>query len=309
MGIAALDLEVGLAASHKEAGGLVNPMKSLEIEIAPIHDVERAGLGEQLIEDMDLVHLAIADVEEGRNIAAQVEQRVQLDGGLGGTERRPRKYRQAQIDGGCIQCVDRVCQIDAKRFVPVKCSSHAHQALSIIGVDAPVAHCVGMGQGIARNHRSNSEMVELATLRSQTSLDIAQALAIGQLREGHGEELIQTGEGFDLALALITGDTSPKGGQRQMLHHLRKHQLALVHSLSSRSCPSQGRRTRLGSSNRDQENSAFIIFQSMTYTAQHYKRWDTTVITCLFRIQVSPCGGPSSVFRSTFLQAASLPSY
>jgi len=70
MGIAALDLEVGLAASHEEAAGLVNPMESLEIEIAAIHDVERTGLGQQLIEDIDLVHLAIADVEEGRDIAA-----------------------------------------------------------------------------------------------------------------------------------------------------------------------------------------------------------------------------------------------
>ncbi len=179
IGVATLDLEVGLAASHEEAAGLMNPMESLEIEIAPIHDVKRTGLGDQLIEDMNLVHLAIADVEEGRDIAAQIEQRVQFDRSLGGTERCPRKYRQAQIDGGCIQGVDGVCQIDAKRFVPVKRSSHAHQALSVIGVDAPVAHGVGISQSIACNHRSNSEMIELGTLCSQTSLEIAQALTIG----------------------------------------------------------------------------------------------------------------------------------
>jgi hypothetical protein len=60
MGVAALDLEVGLAAGYEEAARLVHPMESLEIEIAPIHDIERTGLGQQLIEDIDLVHLAIA---------------------------------------------------------------------------------------------------------------------------------------------------------------------------------------------------------------------------------------------------------
>ena len=49
---------------------------------SPIHDVVRTGLGQQLIEDVDLVHLAVADVDEGRDAAAQVEQRVQVDRSL-----------------------------------------------------------------------------------------------------------------------------------------------------------------------------------------------------------------------------------
>ncbi len=34
------------------------------------------GLGYQLIEDVDLVHL-VADMDEGRDVAAQIEQRMQ----------------------------------------------------------------------------------------------------------------------------------------------------------------------------------------------------------------------------------------
>lgn len=63
----------------------------------PFDDVERTGLGQQLIEDIDLVHLAIPDVNENRDVAAQVEQRVQFNRRLGGSERSPRKHRQAQI--------------------------------------------------------------------------------------------------------------------------------------------------------------------------------------------------------------------
>jgi len=41
----------------------------------------------------------VQDVNEGGDVAAQIEQRVQFDGGLGRAEHGPRKYRQTQIDG------------------------------------------------------------------------------------------------------------------------------------------------------------------------------------------------------------------
>src|SRR5216683_7153783 len=79
MRVTPLDLEIGLAAGHEEAAGFVKAVQPLEVEKAPIHDVERPGLGQQLIEDVDLVHLAVADMDEGWDVAAQIEQRMQLD--------------------------------------------------------------------------------------------------------------------------------------------------------------------------------------------------------------------------------------
>src|ERR1017187_5158773 len=118
--VAALHLEVRLTAGHEEAAGLVKTMETLEGKEATIHDVESPGLGQQLVEDVDLVHFAIADVDEGGNVAAQIQQRVQFDGCLGGAERRPRKYRQAQIDGRGVERVDSFLQIDAEHCCPVK---------------------------------------------------------------------------------------------------------------------------------------------------------------------------------------------
>src|SRR5438105_12968996 len=51
MGVAPLNLEIRLAAGHEEAAGLVEAIQPLEVEEAAIHDVKRAGLGQQLIED------------------------------------------------------------------------------------------------------------------------------------------------------------------------------------------------------------------------------------------------------------------
>jgi len=59
------------------------------------------------------VHLAIGDVDERRNIAAQVQQRMQLDRRLVPPESGPRKQRQAQIDGRRIQRIQALVQLDA----------------------------------------------------------------------------------------------------------------------------------------------------------------------------------------------------
>ena len=58
-------------------------IEALEIEEATIHDVESAGLRQQLVKDIDLVHLSVTDVNEHGDVAAQIEQRMQLDGCLG----------------------------------------------------------------------------------------------------------------------------------------------------------------------------------------------------------------------------------
>src|SRR5229473_891729 len=265
MRVPALHLEVRLTAGHEEAAGLVKTMETLEVEEATIHDVEGPGLGQQLVEDVDLVHFAIADVDEGGNVAAQIQQRVQFDGRLGRAERRPRKYRQAQIDGRGVERVDSILQIDAEGFLCIQRSSDADQALSEVGVDTPVAHGIGMGQRIARHGRTNSEVIELGTLCAQANLDVPKALSVGQLREGHAQELVQAGKRLHFKLTVITCHATAKSGQRKMLHELREHQLALVHRSTLRNAAPQGRRTTIRSSNRDQENSLLMRFSSITY--------------------------------------------
>src|SRR5437899_3366394 len=164
MRIAALDLEVRLATGHEEAAGLVEAIEALEDEEATIHDVESARLGQQLVEDVDLVHLAITNVNEGGDVAAQIEQRMQLDGCLGRAEHGPRKYRQTQIDSGGVERVDGFLQIDGEGLQRIQAPGDADQALGKIGIDAPVARGIGMGQRVASHGRTNPEMIKLGTL-------------------------------------------------------------------------------------------------------------------------------------------------
>ena len=64
-------------------------VETLEVEVAAVHDVERARLGNQHVEDIDIVQFAVGDVDKARNRSAQVEQRVQLDGRFGGAKLGP----------------------------------------------------------------------------------------------------------------------------------------------------------------------------------------------------------------------------
>ena len=69
---------------------------------------------------MNVVQLAIRDVDKTRNVAQQVEQRVHLHRRLGGAEVRPRKDRQAQSDGRRVQGVDGIGQVQPQFFVDVQ---------------------------------------------------------------------------------------------------------------------------------------------------------------------------------------------
>lgn len=230
-GVASRKAQIRLSSHHEEAACLVQAMPPGEIEITAIHEVERPRLGNK-----------------------QVEQRMQLDGRLGQPKRRPWKHRQAQIDRGRIQGIDRLFDFDAKRVVHVKRARNPDQAMREVGIDAPVPYRIGMGQRVARHRAAKAQMVELGGLTAQTGFDVAQTLAIGQLCERHAQKLVETGKVFDLVLSVVTGNTTAESGQRQVRNHLCKHQFAHVHRQSSQSgweYPS----CYLPNSNRDQTKS------------------------------------------------------
>lgn len=189
--IAAAGLEVGLGARDEEASGIIEARQTLEVEIAAIHDIEGAGFGKELIQNIDVVHLAVTDENERGNIAAQIKQRMELHGGLGGSKRRPREHREAEIDGGGIQRIDGLVEFKRQWIVGIEPPRDADEVLGEVGVDAPVAHGVGVRQGVAGNRAAETQMVELEGLRAKTRFDVAQALAPGQLREGKTKILIE----------------------------------------------------------------------------------------------------------------------
>jgi hypothetical protein len=115
---------------------------------------------------------------------------MHLDGGLVPAKLRPRKQRQAQVDGGRIQSVQALLQIDANRIAGIQRPGDGDQNLCEIGEDPPITRFVRVGQRRTRHLAAESQVVQLALHRTQAGLDVAQTFPIGQLREGHGQILI-----------------------------------------------------------------------------------------------------------------------
>lgn len=265
MGVTALELGIALGARHEKSVQLVKTMQPLEIEITAIHQIKRARFDGKIVQYIDLVGLAIGDMNKAGDRSAQIEQGMQLDGGFGRAKRRPWMHRQTQVDSGCVEGINRRIQIDSHRLVGIQRPRHRNQMLRKIGINLPWPNSVRIRQRVAGNRfAAKPHVVQPVRLRPQIDFDIAQGFSIRQLSKGHRKELIQTRKILDLVFAPMRGHAASKGGQWQISHDLRKNELAMMHrNLERRSAKSPYSAPRR--SNRDQINSSFYASRSLTY--------------------------------------------
>src|SRR5439155_10761851 len=214
-------------------------IQPLEIEIAAVHHVERTRLGRKRVQDIHVVHLRRRDAKKAGDGAAQIEQRVQLEGVLGRLVMGPGEQRQAEIDGGGVQGVDRVRQVQSQILVAIEPARFLDQDGGEIGIDPPIAAFVGVGQGAARDRTLNAHVIEPPVLRTQAGDDVAQTLAEGQLRKRHAQKLVPARETPHPVVAAIALYTLAKLVTRKMIHHLREQRSYQVHTYgySNRSPP------------------------------------------------------------------------
>lgn len=212
--------EIGLGAGDEECCKLREHMEPLEVEIAPVHNVECAGLRYKLIEDIDIVELPVAYMDKGGDITPQIKKGMQFDRGFPVAEAGPRKHRQTQIDRGGIKCIDGLIEFYAKRFVCIEPACGIDKGLRKVGIDAPIAYFVGVGQGVARHPTPNAHVIEFALLRPKTCFDVSETLTIGELREGHTKVLIEAAEISYLVASAISLDTTSKGMYGKIIHYL-----------------------------------------------------------------------------------------
>ena len=89
--IHSMRFEIGFGASHKKGAGLMQFIQAGEVDIPSIHHVDRASFRCEHVQYIHVVHLAVGDVDETRDVAPQIQQCVHLHGGLRGPEMRPRE--------------------------------------------------------------------------------------------------------------------------------------------------------------------------------------------------------------------------
>ena len=222
-------VEIAFGSREEESHGLTDLVEPSKIDVTAIHDVDGTGLEDQFVQDLDIVHFASRDNDRGRKIAAQIQQRVEFHCALVLAKLRPRKQRQAKIDRGGVQGVNRLTQFQGEWPVGVQLSSDANEDLCKIAVNPPRPRFVGVGERTAGNLASDASMIEFGLHYAQTRLDIAQTLPICQLREGHAEKLIETREPPSSMIALIAFDALIEFLAGKRVHQLRKNRSSFVH--------------------------------------------------------------------------------
>ena len=232
-GVDSPQVGVRFGAGDKECASVVQREEPLEIEVAPIHDVNGRRFRNQKIERIDIVHLAVGNMYKTRDVSTQVQKRMHFDRCFGASKRRPWEQRKAQVDGRGVECINRIREIETQVFFGVKLAGLGNESLRKLGIDSPVSSLVGVGQRRAPDRRPNTHVIKLGRLGRETSLDIAQTLPVGQLRECQDTKLFGAWERAHTKIAFVPIDDSRERRPRQKVHQLREQSFAGVHGKPS----------------------------------------------------------------------------
>lgn len=233
-GVTAGAAEVLLGPGDEERPALMNSMPPGEVQVAAIHDIERAGFPDQLVEDVNVMHTASGDNDDGGKVALEGQQRVQFDGGLVPAESGPRKEREAQVNGGGVQRISRRLEFKAKGFISVERGGLLNEDVAKVGKDAPVPLFIGHRQGVAGGGLADAGVIEFRAEGRQTGFDVAQTFAPGQLREGQHEELFVSGQLANAEVAVVTGDTLVEFVFGEEVEELGEDGATFVHKVENR---------------------------------------------------------------------------
>jgi len=138
--------EILLGTGDEESATLVEAMPAGEVEVAAIHDVERAGFPDELVEDVDVMNTAGGDNDDGGKIALEGQQGVEFDGGFVLSKCSPRKQRETEVNGGGVQRIGGGLEFKAERLIGVERGGLPDEDVGEIGKDTPVAIFVGISR-------------------------------------------------------------------------------------------------------------------------------------------------------------------
>ena len=152
-------LKIKLGPDNEKRSVLMKGVDPKEIQIPLIQDVEGSGFGWEIIEDPGILRFPLFYLDKRENQSAQIEKGMESDGRFGAAENSPREKRQTQVDGGRIEGIDRVFEFESQIFAGVKRAGLSDEDLGEVGIDAPIAGFVGMGQVVSGYAPSKAHMI------------------------------------------------------------------------------------------------------------------------------------------------------
>ena len=123
-----------------------------------------------------------------------------------------------------------VVEFEAKEFSLVERACLLDQRLSKIGVDAPVADLIGVGESVARDGAANPHVIEFLRCVAKARFDVSETFSISELSKGQSQKLIPAGKTVDLVVAVVALNATAKlisGGYE--VHQLNENRFARIH--------------------------------------------------------------------------------
>src|SRR3989442_14242850 len=112
-------------------------MKSLEVEVPAVHNVDGASLDQQVVEKGDIRAFSLSNLHNRRDQPAQIHLRVQLDGGIATEIVRPREHGGTQIDDSAVERVHGISEAAAKGSAHVECAPGPKETLRENAAESP----------------------------------------------------------------------------------------------------------------------------------------------------------------------------
>ena len=224
------EAQVALGACNEEGTCFCDQRQASEVHVATVHQVEGTRLEEQFVEPVHIVLARPCNADAGGNGATQIDLGVHLDAGLGLAKVGPVEERERQVDGGRIQGVDRVVQVDAKILADVERSCLADEVLGEVLPDAPVARLVGIGKCGLGDFAGEAEVIECFGPRVETGGNVAQSIPARELGEHHADELLTEAEVTCGGVGLVSIDDAVEGLAVNQIEDLGNDEASSVHA-------------------------------------------------------------------------------
>jgi len=203
----AADLHVALRAGHKEEGAcLMHLRQANKVQVAPVHDVGRAGLQNK-------------DVQHG----------VRLDGCPSVTKCGPFDQAQAEVYGASFRSVGSVLELQPQVLAQMKLSRTPDQNSRQVGPSGPAARLVGIGHSGAVSAVAKAHRVQLACIGARSHFCPPQAIAETELGNGNDAKWLGASQAAHTRIGAIASKYSKKTCPCKELHDRSRQGLADIH--------------------------------------------------------------------------------
>ncbi len=168
------------------------------VGVAPIVNDDGSGGEVQLLGDLHIRNLSLAQDGKLGKISIVVQEQVQFDGPFGPSEVGPVKDAQTQIDGGRIEADQFVLKSEFLHSRKLA-STSVEQLTKQMLIKLPGTVLIRIGQGGAAGS-GDTKVFQLPLTTSQAPGNLPEGMGSAQLTEEHGHKLPPTGESSSMPL-------------------------------------------------------------------------------------------------------------